>query len=304
MHKSSKFKLLSWTDDTETKSTVSNMAEVLDIESLNVTNKTDFLEELLDNKVNIIVLHAQSDDDDELIQAVEILKHDFCTRELPIIIISNNKKTEELARKMSAYPVIAIFNYRNWEYQLFRLVELFKHTKKRESTLHEDMLLVQIKNYTDSLTGALNRRGCERAYETLVGYHMSNQEAFSLIMLDIDHFKKVNDTYGHDVGDEVLVEFGLMMKSFIRKDDSFIRFGGEEFIVLLSDSSLEVAKRKAEELRKKIEITPFTHKKLSITASFGLAQYTQGTTLDKLTAQADALLYQAKTGGRNQVVAP
>jgi diguanylate cyclase (GGDEF)-like protein len=147
----------------------------------------------------------------------------------------------------------------------------------------------------------LNRRGGEKKFESSVGYYASNNEPFSLIIFDIDFFKKVNDTYGHTIGDEVLVGIASIIKEAIRKDDALIRFGGEEFMVLLSNCNIAVAVDKAELFRRQIEAASHSAHKLVVTASFGVVEYKMGITLEKLMEKADALLYRAKLNGRNQV---
>ena len=116
-------------------------------------------------------------------------------------------------------------------------------------------------------------------------------------MMDIDHFKKVNDTYGHEFGDYVLKEFANVVKQNIRNSDIFARIGGEEFILILPHTSYESALKVAEKLRKAIEKHDFKGKK--ITASFGVSEF-EGD-LQMAIEIADEALYEAKRNGRNQV---
>jgi two-component system cell cycle response regulator len=130
----------------------------------------------------------------------------------------------------------------------------------------------------------------------------------SVLITDIDRFKAVNDTYGHDAGDQVLKEFASRIRSTVRGADLACRYGGEEFVVVMPDTPGEVAASIAERLRMAVETVPFTLRDsgqvLNVTASFGLSSRI-GTveTADQLIKQADLALYAAKNSGRNRVVA-
>jgi len=129
----------------------------------------------------------------------------------------------------------------------------------------------------------------------------------SFVILDVDFFKKVNDTYGHDAGDEVLVETAARLRRRIRGIDILARFGGEEFVIVMPETDRFAATRVAERLRQCIESEPFTiHKgarQISVTASFGLAVMDgRMETADGLAKRADEALYEAKRQGRNRVI--
>jgi diguanylate cyclase (GGDEF)-like protein len=121
-----------------------------------------------------------------------------------------------------------------------------------------------------------------------------------IIFLDIDHFKEINDSYGHDVGDEVLVALVGLVKEQIRKVDHLIRWGGEEFIIVTRTESLEAMQSMAENLRRKIESHSFKDI-AKITCSFGLAVYEENEPIKATVTRADEKLYEAKKNGRNQV---
>lgn len=150
---------------------------------------------------------------------------------------------------------------------------------------------------TDPLTKALNRRSFLR----LLGQSAASGTPFSLIMFDIDHFKSVNDTYGHDAGDAVLREISQLVRDNIRENDTLARWGGEEFMVLSAKSNMKRAKRVAERLRTAVEGFTFTGVPRQITSSFGVAIHATGETGDELVKRADEALYEAKETGRNKV---
>lgn len=158
---------------------------------------------------------------------------------------------------------------------------------------------------TDSLTGLLNRRAMEALLESESARSLRYQRPLSFMLVDIDHFKHVNDTWGHQVGDEVLRHVALTCLRALRISDSLGRWGGEEFLALLPETSLEEAALLAERLRLIIEQTPCYQAGQSIwvTISIGLTTFAPGQRWQETYAQADTALYQAKDQGRNRCVA-
>lgn len=159
----------------------------------------------------------------------------------------------------------------------------------------------------DHLTSALVRRTFVQRSEGLMSRLRSSNAPMALLMLDIDHFKQVNDVHGHAMGDTVLQGFSATVSRQLRQSDLLGRYGGEEFCVCLPGISLVDAQLVAERLRAAVLAIPFATPQgtpLHITVSLGLAHYAAGTlpvTVDEAMAQADAMLYRAKTGGRNRV---
>jgi two-component system cell cycle response regulator len=160
---------------------------------------------------------------------------------------------------------------------------------------------------TDSLTGLHNRRYMVSHLDTLMKRGRESGRPVAVLIMDIDHFKNVNDTYGHAVGDEVLQEFAERIKRNVRGIDLAVRYGGEEFVVVLPETDLEVAKMVAERLRKNVADEAFEVSadagKIKVTVSIGGTVY-DGTEISAggLLRQADGALYSAKNQGRNQVV--
>lgn len=152
----------------------------------------------------------------------------------------------------------------------------------------------------DSLTGALNRRALIEACALELARCRRNQQVMSVLLLDLDHFKTVNDTHGHLVGDRVLVDFAERVRSLLRLPDRFGRFGGEEFVVLLPETPLDKARVVAERIRSDIELAngglPKRTVSIGVTVSFP-----DDPDLDGLLTRADEALYRAKNGGRNSV---
>lgn len=157
--------------------------------------------------------------------------------------------------------------------------------------------------HMDQLTGLKNRRGFHEYYKDTITKVME-QNACAIIMCDIDHFKRVNDTYGHNAGDAVLVHVSEYLQNSISGEGEVIRWGGEEFILLLPKTNLASALEHAENLRKKVEnsVCTFEGTDIKVTMSFGVKELEKELSADMNVELADEKLYKAKTGGRNQVV--
>lgn len=156
---------------------------------------------------------------------------------------------------------------------------------------------------TDQLTGIFNRRKFLEVLEIEINRFSHYNHPFSLIMFDIDHFKLVNDTYGHDIGDLVLRELSTLVRKRLRQSDTFSRWGGEEFMILASETSSFEAEGIAENIRRIIEDYDFTPVP-KVTCSFGVITCSDKSKCDvtTLSKNVDESLYKAKESGRNMVV--
>ncbi len=155
-------------------------------------------------------------------------------------------------------------------------------------------------SFTDTLTGVFNRRHFKQKAEEEIMQARQLHRSFSIIMLDLDNFKEINDKFGHDVGDVALKTVTHCIMKEIRKTDTLARWGGEEFVIILTDISCQQAVNIAEKLRQHLMMTDIPTAG-SITASFGIATYQDGDTVDDLIQRADRMLYLAKLEGRNCV---
>ncbi|RWZ58703.1 diguanylate cyclase [Halobacillus fulvus] len=152
---------------------------------------------------------------------------------------------------------------------------------------------------TDSLTGLTNRRGFLEAYDHQISLYTQTERSFSLFLLDIDHFKLVNDTWGHLVGDQFLRDLAKILMNVARKQDTVCRYGGEEFVVLLPETDTEEARILAEKWRDAVETADWDIK--AVTISIGIATFQTEDNQNTLLAKADAALYYSKQNGRNRV---
>lgn len=156
------------------------------------------------------------------------------------------------------------------------------------------------KAFTDELTNIYNRAYFNQEIENRIKLSKNQNEIFSLTILDIDHFKNLNDTYGHQTGDMILKNLSKLIKEHTRSSDTFARWGGEEFVIIFKDSNLSNAKQSAENLRRLIENKLF-EKDLKITCSFGITEFTKNDDAETILKRADKALYIAKEDGRNRV---
>jgi diguanylate cyclase (GGDEF)-like protein len=155
---------------------------------------------------------------------------------------------------------------------------------------------------TDVLTAQMNRRALDAMLHNYTSAAQGRQFRFSALMLDIDHFKQINDTHGHPVGDQALAAVAQRIVAQLRGGDSCARYGGEEFVVMLPDASLVQALEVAQRIRQAVAASPLpTEPPLRVTVSIGVAQHRPGMTAQALLAAADAAVYLAKREGRNQV---
>lgn len=227
------------------------------------------------------------------------------TRHVPILLILDEGDLTQLAKGLD----LGVTDY------LIRPIdqnELLARTRTQvrrrryHDKLHQMLDTSVSLAYTDALTGVYNRRYMNAHLDRKIMEIADSQKPVSVMIFDIDHFKRVNDTYGHASGDEVLKAIAERVASSIRDFDLLARYGGEEFVVIMPATPVDISVMVAERLCRKIEEEPFevsgSEAPLPITASIGVATTVDpGETAENLLARADGALYEAKNGGRNQV---
>ena len=179
-------------------------------------------------------------------------------------------------------------------------VNLEQIVQARTNELLEKNLELEHLSVTDRLTGLCNRLKLDQTLDDALNRHQRYHSSFALVLLDVDHFKSVNDTFGHTVGDQVLVAMADMFKSHTRKTDTIGRWGGEEFLIVCHDTDALSATAFAEKLRQKIADHSFPMVGRA-TCSFGVTAVCPEDTILRMMARADAALYRAKASGRNRV---
>jgi polar amino acid transport system substrate-binding protein len=189
--------------------------------------------------------------------------------------------------------IFYIFYFTNKKRWILTRKDLEKEILKKTKELHKLSI-------TDKLTGIYNRSILDEVIQNRIDISNRTKEQFFVVMIDIDHFKKVNDEYGHLVGDKVLIEFTSIIKSNIRKTDVFGRWGGEEFLIISSHDNINIL-QEIQRIKTCIYNEVFEtigHK----TASFGISGFKENDTLELILKRVDDALYEAKRNGRNQIV--
>jgi diguanylate cyclase (GGDEF)-like protein len=237
------------------------------------------------------------------------LKHDKDTQNIPIIILSAKGSAKErvvgletgaddyLSKPYDPSELKARIN------ASLRTKVLQDELRKKNRQLEEVLSQMETLSMTDQLTGLFNRRAFLTVFEKEFSRTKRYNHSASCLMIDIDHFKRINDTYGHNTGDEVLRELSQVMLNCLRKADTVARWGGEEFIILLPETSKKDALLIASRILTSVSNFKFSSLPGQVTVSIGLAGIPEPDidTTDKLIAASDNALYQAKAKGRNRI---
>ena len=228
------------------------------------------------------------------------------TRFLPIMLVAEAGYEERVGRALELGVNDYILRPLDPNELLARVTTQIKRKRYNDRLRRSVRETIELA-VTDGLTGLYNRRYLDNHMRQLVDRAVTRGRPLSICVTDIDRFKSVNDTYGHDAGDEVLRELSRRIRQTVRGADLACRMGGEEFVVVMPETDAAMAEMVAERLRASIETTPFTIADraltLSITASLGLATLRSDETPDSFLKRADEALYLAKRTGRNKVVA-
>jgi len=280
---------------------------------------------LLDYDFALILLDVQMPEMDGF-ETAELMRGNEETRHIPIIFVTAiSKEQKHVFRGYEAGAVDYLFkpldpdilqNKVNIFLELYQqkkaLVELTRKLEQTVTELETGKAVIEEKNrilndlsIRDGLTGLYNHRHMEDVSTQEFIRASRYQTALSCLLMDLDYFKKVNDTFGHTFGDVVLKEFSLRVKRNLRRADSAFRYGGEEFMVLLPQTGIEGARQTAEKLRAYCEANPYTDGTTStiVTVSIGLASVKEHDpqSAGDLISYADKALYRAKAEGRNRV---
>src|SRR5215831_143161 len=227
------------------------------------------------------------------------------TRNVPILAIADADSDARLVRGLE----IGINDYLSRPIDKNELMARVRtQIRKRRYTerLRDNVQMSIELAITDPLTGLFNRRYMESHVGTLVEQAAARGKPLTVLVIDIDYFKSINDSYGHDAGDDVLREFAIRIKKSVRGIDLACRYGGEEFVVLMPETDMAVATVVAERLRRRIAGEPFPieqgARRVEVTISIGIATLASGEGAAALLKRADQALYRAKRDGRNRVV--
>ena len=291
-------------DDTETN--IDILVELLndDYDVMVALNGQSALDIVNEDKVNLILLDIMMPDMDGY-EVCDILQKNKKTKKIPVIFIT--AKTDEEAIE-KAYDV-GVMDYVTKPFKPKELLARIKTQLKMQkliSDLEASKEELKILASIDPLSGLYNRRYFYKISEHILDLAKRDKTDSSVLILDIDKFKNINDTYGHKIGDDIIILLSRKLEEFTRKSDIVCRFGGEEFVILLPETSIDGALNISEKIRLNIEQLNFKleyQKDLKFTVSIGVSQIIndQDINIEASICRADEALYSAKQSGRNKV---
>ncbi|AHB48653.1 diguanylate cyclase [Hyphomicrobium nitrativorans NL23] len=245
----------------------------------------------------------------ELANALAVIRLDLANKETYARSLANAQG--RLAGLTEADQVRVVVSLLVAENERMRLASEKDKHKLEASAQEIDALQASLRGaeeatLTDPLTGIGNRRLFNDAMTKAIKDSHAQRVPLSLIMCDIDHFKRVNDMFGHDVGDEIIRALARVIETSVRETDSVARYGGEEFAIILPGTELTRAKETADRIRRQFSAKKFAIRKTNqkigqVTASFGVAEHRPGDDVQEFVRRADAKLYEAKARGRDRV---
>ena len=259
-----------------------------------------------ENAVDLVIVNSNLEDYDPL-RLCSQLRSLERTRFIPVLLMADQGAEQQIVRALELGVNDYIMRPVDPNELLARCLTQIRRKRYNERLRASVQETIELA-VTDGLTGLNNRRYLDNHLKTLLQRAAARGRPLSICITDIDRFKSINDTYGHDAGDDVLREIAQRIRSTVRGADLACRYGGEEFVVVMPDTDMAMAVPIAERLRSVIEATPFRLKQsgveLTVTASLGLASVAENTnTPEFLLKSADRALYEAKSTGRNRVVA-
>jgi diguanylate cyclase (GGDEF)-like protein len=294
-----KVRVLIVDDDLGIGDSMRQFIEMAGYEAFTVQSSEDALEFMKGNSIHIVITDIILPGLDGL-ELTDLIKKEHDADVIVMTGYSENYSYEEAISKGASDFVFKPVRYEELLLRLKRVVNERQLTKERIHMLKRLQRLA----ITDALTALYNSRHFYSQIELEVGRSNRYQHPLSLLLLDIDHFKDFNDTFGHLEGNKVLQRIGGVIRSCLRKMDSAYRYGGEEFTVILPETSIEEAEVVAHRIRNAIAeevFTPVPGKEVSVTVSIGVTQYRLKEEINSFVQRSDNAMYTSKNGGRNMV---
>ncbi|MFN7901938.1 MAG: PleD family two-component system response regulator [Holosporales bacterium] len=269
----------------------------------------DFLEEALsaipDGNFDVVITPLRMRGDDALRACVQ-LRNQEKTRHLPILMMAEEDDEQTLIKALELGIndyIMRPIDAQELRARVITQIRRLRYQERLRKTYQSSINLA----LTDELTQLYNRRYFNAHIDNILSTADREHRSTTLLFVDIDHFKKINDVYGHDAGDKVLIDLSNKLKHYVRDADFLARLGGEEFAVILHDTKTGIALQVAERLRRAVESAPFilpSGEEIKITISVGVActRDIKGINKTTLLKVADQALYKAKRSGRNRVV--
>jgi len=294
-----KVRVLIVDDDLGIGDSMRQFIEMAGYDAVTVQSAEDALEYIKANTVQIVITDIMLPGLDGL-ELTDLVKKEYDTDVIVMTGYSENYSYEEAISKGASDFVFKPVRYEELLLRLKRVVNERQLTRERIHMLKRLQKLA----ITDALTSLYNSRHLHSQTELEVGRSNRYEHPLSLLLLDIDHFKEFNDTYGHLEGNKVLQRIGAVIRSCLRKMDSAYRYGGEEFTVILPETSIEEAEIVAHRIRKAVSeevFTPATDTQVSVTVSVGVTQYSLKEEINLFVQRSDNAMYASKNSGRNRV---
>ncbi len=278
--------------------------EDLSVEFCIANSGQDALGILLEEEIALILLDVQMPEMDGF-ECASLIKKMKKTRNIPIIFLTALSGDDENLFKGYENGAVDFISKTFNEYVLKSKVNIFIELYNQKKKIEEHNLFLKELSIKDGLTGIYNHRHMQNEINREFALAIRNNTDLSVLMLDIDHFKKLNDNYGHSYGDNVLKKLTKIISKAIRESDIFARYGGEEFLVILPTTDLKGGQNLAESIREEIENGDFSYKKINtkVTISIGVSTLKNFNIkkASELIENADKELYNAKNNGRNRV---
>ncbi|MBF0100476.1 MAG: diguanylate cyclase [Desulfobacterales bacterium] len=292
-------KILVVDDDPSIRESMKEFLNISGYDASLAKNAEDALEYLIHHPVDIVITDIMMDGMNGL-ELTDQIKKQYDIKVIVITGFSADYSYEEAVNKGASDFIFKPIRFEELILRLKRVI------KERELEKERNEMLEKLKKMaiTDALTKLYNSRYFYQQLEIEVGRHNRYKHPISLMLLDIDHFKQFNDSYGHLEGDKVLMILGKIIRCCLRKSDTGYRYGGEEFTIILPETNIidaEIVAKRVQETLKHETITPLPGKVHNITVSIGITEYVYGEELSEFIQRADKAMYQSKANGRNQI---
>jgi two-component system cell cycle response regulator len=288
-------------NDQEVRKALQEFVEVSGFTTMVAANGEDGLALLQENDIDVVITDIELPGVDGL-ELTDLIKKDY---DIDVIVLTENLEGYSYEEAISKGASDFIFKPVRFEELLLRLKRVLRE-RKLNSERSKMMERLKKLSITDGLTKLFNSRHFYNQLKNEIGRCTRYSHPLSLLILDIDHFKEYNDSYGHLEGDKVLMRLGQVIKLLLRKMDSAYRYGGEEFTIILPETEIDEAGVVSQRIRKAIKeivFSPETRGEISITVSIGMTAYISPEDITAFVQRADKALYKSKSAGRDRVSA-
>ena len=288
-------------NDQDIRKALQEFVEVSGFTTMVAANGEDGMALLQENDIDVVITEIELPGVDGL-ELTDLIKKDY---DIDVIVLTENLEGYSYEEAISKGASDFIFKPVRFEELLLRLKRVLRERRLNDerSKMMERLKKLSI---TDGLTKLFNSRHFYNQLKNEIGRSTRYSHPLSLLILDIDHFKGYNDSYGHLEGDKVLMRLGQVIKLLLRKMDSAYRYGGEEFTIILPETEIDEAGVVSQRIRKAIKeivFSPEPRSEISITVSVGMTAYISPEDITAFVQRADKALYKSKSGGRDQVSA-